>query len=154
MACAACSQEDCPALRWSTGACTCPSVATAPARVESIEDGIRALTPRNELQRSLQSRALQITADEAKLRWLLFGQLGQSSIPLPFLVLLVAWLAVIFMTFGLLAPRNSTVIAVLLLCALSASGAIFLILEMSQPFQGWLKISSAPLHYALAHVGQ
>jgi hypothetical protein len=68
--------------------------------------------------------------------------------------MLVAWLTVILVSFGLLAPRNLTVIVVLLLCARSASGAIFLILEMDRPFQGWLKISSAPLRYALAHVGQ
>jgi len=127
---------------------------TAPARVENIEEGIRALVPHSDLQRALQSQALQLTTEEARLRWLLFGQIGQGSIPRPFLVLLVAWLAIIFTTFGLLAPRNSTVVVVLLLCSLSASGALFLILEMDQPFQGWLKISSAPLHYALAHVGQ
>jgi len=130
------------------------NLATVPVRVESVENEIRALTPRDDVQRSLQSRALQITADEAKIRWLLFGQMGQGSIPLPFLVMLVAWLVVIFVTFGLLAPRNTTVIFVLFLCAVSVSGAIFLILEMDQPFRGWLKISSAPLRYTVAHLGQ
>jgi hypothetical protein len=129
-------------------------LATVPERVETVENEIRALTPRDDVQRSLQARALQISADEAKIRWLLFGQLGQGSIPTPFLILLVAWLVVIFMTFGLLAPRNTTVILVMLLCALSVSGALFLILEMDQPFQGWLKISSAPLRYTIAHLGQ
>ena len=129
-------------------------LAAAPARVEDVDAEIRALAPTNDAQRSLQSRALEITAAEARLRWLLFGQLGQRAIPLPFLVLLVAWLTVIFMTFGILAPRNATVIVVLLLCALSASGAIFLILEMDQPFQGWVKVSSGPLRYAVTQLGR
>jgi len=60
----------------------------------------------------------------------------------------------IFASFGLFAPRNATVVVVLVIAALSVSGSIFLILEMNQPFAGVLKVSSAPLRYALAHLGQ
>jgi hypothetical protein len=125
-----------------------------PSVVESFEDKIRELAPQNDAQRALQARALQISGDLAQARWLVFGQIGESSIPLPFLVVLVAWLTVIFASFGLFAPPNATVIAVLLLCALSVSGAIFLILEMDSPFGGLMKVSSAPLRYALSHLGQ
>jgi arylsulfatase A-like enzyme len=48
----------------------------------------------------------------------------------------------------------ATVIATLFLCAVSVSGAIFLILEMYTPFEGVIQISSAPLRNALAHLGQ
>ena len=57
-------------------------------------------------------------------RLLLFENLG-SSIPVPFLVVLVFWLSIIFASFGLFAPRNATVIAVLCVCSLSVAGAIF-----------------------------
>jgi hypothetical protein len=70
------------------------------------------------------------------------------------LVVLVFWLAALFASFGLFAPRNATVIAVLCVSALSVSGAILLILEMNQPFPGLVKVSSAPLRYTLAHLGQ
>ena len=40
------------------------------------------------------------------------------------------------------------------LCALSVAASIFLILEMERPFDGMMKISSAPLRYTLAHLGQ
>jgi len=73
---------------------------------------------------------------------------------MPFLVVLVFWLALIFASFGLFAPRNSTVIGVLLACALSVAGAIFLILELDRPFQGLLQISSAPLTNTLVHLGK
>ena len=39
-------------------------------------------------------------------------------------------------------------------CALSVSGAIFLILELNQPFQGLMRLSSVPLESALVHRGQ
>lgn len=71
-----------------------------------------------------------------------------------FLVVLVFWLALIFTSFGLFAPTNSTVITVLLACASSVAGAIFLILELDRPSQGIMQISSVPLSNALAHLGR
>jgi Protein of unknown function (DUF4239) len=121
--------------------------------VESIEDQIRALAPQNDTQRALQSKALQITGDLLGTRWLLLAQAGNST-PLLFLVVLTFWLSALFASFGLFAPRNATVVAALLFCALSVAGSTFLILEMDRPLEGLLKISSAPLRYALAHLGQ
>jgi hypothetical protein len=119
-----------------------------------LEDKLRQLSPRNDSERWLQSRALQLSAEIAEARSLLVQQVGQSSLPKPFLVLLVCWLIIIFASFGLFSPRNATVIVVLFVCALSASAALFLILELDQPYQGLIKISSAPLRSALAHIGQ
>jgi hypothetical protein len=130
------------------------SVQAAPPVLDVLGDKIRDLTPQNETQRSLQSQALQIMADLMQRRWLVFEQLGKSSIPVPFLIVLVIWLTVIFTSFGLFAPSNSTVFVVLLICALSASASIFLILEMDRPFEGLMKVSSAPLRYALSHIGR
>jgi len=120
---------------------------------QEIEARILQLSPQNDIQRWLQSQALQIGSDITETRWLALGGLG-SSVPAPFLVVVVFWLTIIFGSFGLLAPRNITVVAVLFLCAVSVSGSIFLILEMDQPFQGLMKISSAPLRYTLSHLGQ
>ncbi len=120
---------------------------------EALYDAIEALSPKNDAQRTLQSQALNLTLDIGKMRWLLFEQSG-SSISTPFLVVLVFWLTIIFMSFGLFAPHNLTVVATLLVCALSVSGAIFLILELDQPFEGLIRISSAPVQSALAHLGK
>jgi hypothetical protein len=67
---------------------------------------------------------------------------------------LVFWLAVLFTSFGLFAPRNGTVVASLFLGALSVAGSTLLILEMSEPFSGMVRISAQPLRFALAHLGQ
>jgi len=69
-------------------------------------------------------------------------------------VILTFWLVVLFASFGLYAPRNATVFAALLISALSVSGAIFLILELDQPFEGLIQISSAPLRDAFTHLGE
>ena len=75
-------------------------------------------------------------------------------LPIALLVVLVAWLTIIFISFGLFAPRTVTVIVSLLVSALSVSGAIFLILEMYSPYAGLIHVSSGPLRAALAHLGQ
>jgi hypothetical protein len=69
-------------------------------------------------------------------------------------VVVVFWLTIIFVIYGMLAPRNATVVAVLFICALSVAGSIFLIMEMDQPFQGLIKVSSDPMRYTLSHLGQ
>ncbi len=120
---------------------------------EAFYDKIQELSPQNEVQRSLQSQALKLSVDIGQTRWLLFEQRGRS-IPMPFLVLLVFWVTIIFLSFWLFAPPNATVIATLFLCALSVSGAIFMILELDRPFGGLIEISSAPLRNAIANLGK
>ena len=86
-------------------------------------------------------------------RWLLIEQ-AQGTLPVLFIVMLLFWLTMLHIGFGLFAARNATVITVLLISALSVSGAIFLILEMNHPLDGMIKVSSAPLHKALEHLGR
>jgi hypothetical protein len=123
------------------------------AGIEEVQEKLRALVPTSDSQRWLQTRALSLSVDLAQMRWLLIEQ-GESSIQLPFLVVLVLWLAVIFMSFGLLAPRRGIVLVFIVACALSVSSAIFLILELDQPFEGLLKISDAPVRDAIAEMNR
>ncbi len=77
-------------------------------------------------------------------------QATKGTIPAPFLYMMVAWTAMIFMSWAIFAPRNATVICILVICAASVSGALFLILEMDSPFDGIIAISSEPLRGAIA----
>jgi hypothetical protein len=122
-------------------------------RYEGLYEKIQELTPKNEAQRALQAQALKIGIDIAQTRWLMFAQRG-SSVPMPFLVVLVSWLTILLASFSLFAPPNPTVIAVLLVCTLAVSSAVFLILELDRPFEGALQISSAPLRNVLAQLGR
>jgi hypothetical protein len=125
----------------------------ATAAIEGVADQIGALTPQNDAQRWLQTRAKNTIEELMKTRWMVVGT-GNVSIPLPFLVAIVFWLAVIFAIFGMFAPRNATVLTALFLCALSVSIAVFLIMEMDRPFDGIIKVSDAPIRYVLSHMGQ
>jgi hypothetical protein len=130
-----------------------PEVVGQGTGAETMQERLLALSPQNDAQRWLQSTALQISRDVAESRWLFIEQTG-SAIQWPFLTIVVFWLAVIFASFGLFAPRNPSVSVALAIAALSVAGSIYLILELDQPYSGLIKISSVPLRTALAHLGQ
>ena len=88
-----------------------------------------------------------------KTRWSMYAQ-ETAAVSFPLLIVLVLWLTLIFISFGLFAPFNATVVSSLFVSALSVSGAIFLILEMYTPYTGVINISSAALRAALAQLGQ
>jgi hypothetical protein len=123
------------------------------SEAERLAEAIRALKPRDDSQRGLQSHALDLTEALLQTRWLVLAG-TETSVPVPFLVILLFWLTITFGSFGLFAPRNATVLMVLFVCAVSVASAVFLVLEMDTPFGGLLKVSADPLRYALAHLNQ
>jgi hypothetical protein len=133
---------------------------SGPSRVESpstdseaLYDKIQGLAPTNEAQHSMKAQALNIVVDVGQARWLMYEQ-RTTSAPLPLLVVLIFWLTIIFISFGLFAPSNTTVIVSLFITALSVSGAIYLIVQTYTPYTGLAHISSAPFQAALARLGQ
>jgi hypothetical protein len=120
---------------------------------EALHGSIQKLSPQNDVQHSLKSQAVGIATDLSQLRWLMFEQ-AESSISIALLIVMISWLAIIFISFGLFAPWNVTVIAALILAALSVSGAVFLILELDEPFDGVVRISSGPMRRVLSHLGK
>lgn len=127
--------------------------AEAVAKLEEFQRTLEALAPRDDQQRQLKAQALQIVDNVFAARWLALLQM-KSTIPISLLIVLVLWLSIVFGTFGMFADRNGTIIAALMMCALSTAGAIFLIEEMSTPLNGMVTVSLAPMRDALAHLGQ
>jgi hypothetical protein len=121
------------------------------AAAERVYLKIHRLSPHDDFQRSLKTRAVQIGNDLAQVRFLLFVE-SENLIAKPFLAVLAFWLTIIFASFSLFSPLNGTVLTCLFLFALSAAGAIFLILELSRPFTGLMSISSAPMRNALGTI--
>ena len=124
-----------------------PFVATSQAM--AFINKVQELQPTNDTKRTLQTRVLNAIAELTQSRLALFSQ-AHDSISLPFLAILIFWLTIIFASFGLFVRPNPIVIITFIVGALSVSGAIFLILEMDQPFAGLMQISSVPVRNALA----
>jgi hypothetical protein len=109
---------------------------------------VRQLAPANPQQASLQASGLAAGTDVEKIRLTLLAQ-PPDSISKPFVTVLVLWLCFIFATFSMSAKANTTLIVVLFVCAFSASSAIYLILELGQPFDGLMQIPNTGLRHAL-----
>ena len=120
---------------------------------ESLYEKIHALSPKDEAQRSLKSEALSITLSLGQTRWLMYEQQATSASK-PLVIVMVFWLTIIFVSWGLFAPTNGTVIVTFFAAGLAVSGAIFLILEMYAPYSGLIRVSSAPLRAAVVQLGQ
>jgi type II secretory pathway pseudopilin PulG len=121
--------------------------------IEGVQQALLALTPKTDAQRWLQSTALQTTNTIAASRWMIAQQIA-SDLRWPFLIVLIFWLTVIFASFGLFAPNSTIVAAALFVAALSVTGSIFLILEMDQPYRGFITVRPDPLRGALDQLGQ
>ena len=119
--------------------------------LETLQDKLRALAPESEAQHWLKSRALQVSGDLAQVRWKLAIH-NISVIPHPFLMVVVFWLAILFVSFGLFAPCNPMVITALFVSALSVAAGIGLILELERPLEGVIRVSAEPMQSALAHL--
>lgn len=133
---------------WQDGDAAGPSAAqTAGAEAEVIVR-LRHLSPSNALQSTLQARASAVSAALAQIQLTLYAH-PTDSLSKPFVFVLVLWLCFIFCTFAMSSDANATLLAVLFFCALSAASAIYLILELGQPFDGLMQVHSAQLRDAL-----
>jgi hypothetical protein len=120
---------------------------------EDIVEDVLRLSPKDDNQRSLKAQATSLLFQLSQTRWLIFEQ---NAVPIPMLLLmmLVTWLMVLFLSFGIFAPRNFTVLAGMSLAALAVCGAILLILEMYHPQVGLIQVSDAPLRAAMEQLGK
>jgi hypothetical protein len=125
----------------------------AQQEAEGLFDSIASLSPKTDLQRLAQSRSVQLLTSIGETQRLLVEQ-GQESLSWPFLLVLISWLMVLFFGFGICARANLTVVVALFAGSASVAAAIVLILQMNQPYGGWMRLSSAPLREALAQMGR
>jgi len=119
---------------------------------ERLFEGVATLSPKTDLQRLGQSRGLELLGSIGETRHLLIAQ-SRGSLSWPFLVVLMSWMSILFFGFGLFALYNGTAVAALCVGSVSVAGAISLILEMNQPYHGWIQVSSAQLRAVLAQMG-
>lgn len=130
-----------------------PADTSVEAGIEPLQDKLRALVPQTDAQDLLRSRALEVSGKIAEAHWLQI-EMRSEGLPWPFLAVMVFWLALLFFTFGLLAPANTTVVLTLLVCSLSVAGAVFLIVDMDHPYLGYIHVTDAPLRDAIDRLGR
>jgi hypothetical protein len=121
------------------------------AMLFELDNAIRRLEPPDDFHRKLVESIATRMTDMLQQRWLLIVT-PQDTVSSPLIILMVFWLVMIFGVFGLTSPRNRVVYAALLMCAVSISSAIYLILDLDKPLDGLIKVSSEPMRSALHHI--
>lgn len=124
-----------------------------PRGLEEMEAQISRLTPSDDAERHAQTEALRLCGEIKSAGWVLL-QAEHTDLPLPLFVALVLWLSMLFGSFGLFAPWNSTVIVVLFTCSFSVATAIFLISEMNRPLHGFVRVGPGPMTSAMEQLGK
>jgi hypothetical protein len=128
-----------------------PSSETAIVMLEDVQDLLLPLTPANERQKYLRTLCLTLSSQLIQARWSLEIRAGHS-IPTPFLILLIFWLAIVFASFGLFAPANPTAMIALLLCSIAVAGGIVLIEDLDNPGSGFIQLPADSLRKALVEI--
>jgi hypothetical protein len=127
--------------------------STGRGNVQTFIDMIERLTPTNDAQRRAQAEAFQVVGALSHTRMLMFEQAG-GSISWPLLVVLISWVSVLFAGFGLFARVHAVIVGALIIGALSVASAVFLILEFSQPYAGFMRVSDTAIRAALVQMNQ
>ncbi len=132
---------------WGADASPVLEDRAAETLLDEVGNGLAAMRPSDPVRTEMWREAEVNYQNVVRRRWVLIEE-SEGTIPTPFLVMLVAWLVLVFASFGYRAPRNAVVATTLVVSAFLIAGSIYLILDMNVPFSGPIKISPAPLQRA------
>ena len=114
------------------------------AHMGSMSSFLGSLQPTTDLQKQLLAAAGQHYASIGETRLLMSLQLT-NPISWPLIITVTVWAFLLFWGFGMLSRINATTLTAMALGACSVASAIFLILELSEPYTSMIRISPAGL---------
>ncbi|MCX7306525.1 MAG: hypothetical protein NTZ72_00635 [Afipia sp.] len=125
---------------------------------DGVEDRIVTLKLADDRQKWLSGEALRVAARIREARSLIVQQ-NVHYLPLPFVVVVVLWLIVVYGSFGLCAPRSATTVVALFLSVFAVAMAFKLLLDLDNPFDRGIRltpirISPEPLRHILERIRQ
>jgi hypothetical protein len=136
---------------WTIGDPVRTSDITSEQLLNNVGESLRALKPADDARQAAWRDARDQYRKVLELRWVLVEQ-AERSIPTPLLVLVIAWLVLVFGSFGFRAPKNAVVVTSFVFASALISGALYLVVDMDEPFKGPIQISAAPLQRVLAEI--
>jgi hypothetical protein len=122
--------------------------------VEGVYDKVLALSAKTPEQNVAKTEATSLAMEMMRTRWLILIGSQPDSMSTPLLVIVTSWLTAIFVSFGLFAPGNPAVLCTFFVSSIAVSTAIFLIVQMNNPFTGILKMPATPMRAAFAQLGK
>jgi hypothetical protein len=118
------------------------NVSTSLANMRERDHFLDTLQPTTELQKRVLAAARGLTTSMGQTRLAMSLQLD-NPVPWPLLAIVVSWSLLLFCGAGLLSHLNATTLTSMAFGAFSVASAIFLILELNQPYTGLFHVSPA-----------
>lgn len=117
--------------------------------LSAVGRDVHGLQPTDAFHRTQLAACVGQYSDLLQARWKVIEGARPSFSP-PFYWVLVIWLSILFGSFGLTARPNAMVATMTVLCALSITIAVFVILDMDEPYGGLFGVPSTAMRNALA----
>ena len=117
-----------------------------------LDQFLASLTPKTDAQKQALANANAAAAQIQQTRILMDLQVA-SGVNWPMLAIVVCWSLLLFCGYGLVSPVNATVVVSLVLGAIAVASAVFLIIELTNPFVGLIKLSPGPVDETLRALG-
>jgi hypothetical protein len=127
--------------------------AIAIQTMHSREEVLAGLRPSSDEQKQALTLAKSISDSIAQARMQMSFALA-SPISYPLLLTVVGWVVLLFCGFGLMSRSTAMSITVLGIGAVAVAMAVLLIVDLSSPYSGVFRASSAPLEQVLAVMGK
>ncbi len=119
--------------------------------LSAVGTSLRAINVVDREETALLQEARQRFRTIVDLRWALVED-AEGVIPMPIIAMVVAWLVLIFASFGYRAPRNLVIVGSVVVAAGLIAGSIYLILDLDAPFSGLVQVTDEPLQRAIAEM--
>ena len=126
--------------------------AAAIQNMRSRETSLAALHPSTDAQ--TQALAAEATVNSIGQSRLQMSFALASPISIPLIVIVATWATFLFFGYGLMSGGNAASFLAVAVGALAVASAAYLILDLSSPYSGIFRASSAPLEQVLAVMGK
>jgi hypothetical protein len=114
---------------------------------------LNALRPTTDAQKQALATANQAASSISQTR-LQMALALTDSISRPLIIIVVAWTAFIFIGFGFMHGGHLSTIAAIAIGAIAVAAALYLVLDLSEPYSGLFQVSPAPLQQALEQISK
>jgi hypothetical protein len=127
--------------------------AAALQNMRARQKALAALHPSTDEQKRALAAATSTSDALAQARMQMAFALT-APVSYPLLLIVVGWVVCLFCGFGLMSRGTPTSVIALAVGAVAVASAVLVILELSTPYSGVFRASSAPLEQALAVMGK
>ncbi len=127
--------------------------AAAVQNLRSREKALEGLSPSTDEQRRALAAAMSTVESIGQSRLQMSFALS-NPVCYPLILMVVGWATFLFCGYGLMSKGNAMSVVAGFVGAIAVSSAVYLILDLSDPYSGIFRASSAPLEQVLAVMGK